>query len=87
MPEIVIADASCLIALTKIDALDVLRRLYGTVLTTSVVAAEFGKPLPEWVRLEDAHDDQRQWELTTRIDAGESSAIALALENPAALLS
>lgn len=80
MPEVVIADTSCLIVLTKIGELEVLRRLYGTVLTTAVVAAEFGKPLPEWVRLENAQDTQRQRELAIRIDAGESSAIALALE-------
>lgn len=82
MPEVVIADTSCLIVLTKIGELEVLRRLYGTVLTTAVVAAEFGKPLPEWVRLENAQDTQRQRELATQIDAGESSAIALALEKP-----
>jgi predicted nucleic acid-binding protein len=82
MPEVVIADASCLIVLTKIGELDVLRRLYGTVLTTPVVAAEFGRPLPEWMRLESARDLQREQELARQLDAGESSAIALGLERP-----
>ena len=86
MPEVVIADASCLIVLTKIGELEVLQRLYGAVLTTPIVAAEFGKPLPEWLRLESARDAQRQRELDTRLDAGESSAIALALEKPGSLI-
>ena len=86
MPEVVIADASCLIVLTKIGELEVLQRLYGAVLTTPIVAAEFGKPLPEWIRLESARDTQRQRELATRLDAGESSAIALALEKPGSLI-
>ena len=82
MPKIVIADASCLIVLTKIDELDVLRRLYGTVLTTPVVAAEFGRPLPAWIRLESARNSRQEQELATQLDAGESSAIALGLEIP-----
>lgn len=80
MPEVVISDASCLIVLTKIGELDVLRRLYGSVLTTPVVAAEFGQPLPEWIRLESARNTRQEQELTKQLDAGESSAIALAME-------
>ena len=82
MPEVVIADASCLIVLTKIGELDVLRRLYGTVLTTPVVAAEFGRPLPEWLRLASARNHRQEQELMQRLDAGEASAIALGLEKP-----
>lgn len=82
MPEVVIADTSCLIVLTKIGELDVLRRLYDTVLTTPVVAAEFGRPLPEWMRLESARNARQEQELARQLDAGESSAIALGLERP-----
>lgn len=82
MPEVVIADTSCLIVLTKIGELDVLRRLYGNVLTTPVVAAEFGRPLPEWLRLESARDRRQEQKLAEQLDAGESSAIALGLEKP-----
>ena len=46
----------------------------------------FGQPLPEWIRLESARDTQRQRELSTRLDAGKSSAIALALEKPGSLI-
>ncbi|UYZ63209.1 DUF3368 domain-containing protein [Hymenobacter weizhouensis] len=80
MPELVISDASCLILLTTIGELTMLQRLYDTVLTTPTVAAEYGMPLPEWVKLEAAHDEYRQQLLEMQLDAGESSAIALALE-------
>lgn len=68
MPEIVIADASCLIMLAKIDELDALRRLYGTVLTTPVVAAEFGRSLPAWIRLESVRNSRQEQELATQQD-------------------
>ena len=60
MPEFIIADASCLIVLTKIGKLDLLRQLYGTATTTPVVAAEYGLPLPEWIRQEVVNDTTRQ---------------------------
>ena len=82
MPEVVIADTSCLIVLTKIGELEVLRRLYGTVVTTPVVAAEFGRPLPAWIQLESARNGRQEQELAKQLDAGESSAIALGLEKP-----
>jgi predicted nucleic acid-binding protein len=86
MPELIIADASCLIILTKIGRLDLLRQLYGTATTTPVVAAEYGLPLPEWIRQEEATDTARQQLLTLLVDAGEASAIALALERPGCTL-
>jgi len=58
----------------------VLQELYGTVVTTPTVAAEYRLPLPEWVKLDAAKDMHRQQLLALQLDAGESSAIALALE-------
>jgi len=86
MPELIIADASCLIILTKIGRLDLLRQLYGTATTTPIVAAEYGLPLPEWMRQEVAADTARQQQLALLVDAGEASAIALALERPGCTL-
>ncbi|OGX85953.1 DUF3368 domain-containing protein [Hymenobacter lapidarius] len=80
MPELIIADASCLIVLTKISQLDLLRQLYGTA--TPTVAAEYGLPLPTWLKQEAATDAARQQLLALLVDAGEASAIALALEWP-----
>jgi predicted nucleic acid-binding protein len=45
----VITDTSCLIVLSNIGQLDILRELYKTMLITPEVAAEFGEFLPEWI--------------------------------------
>ena len=86
MPKLIIADASCLIVLTKIGQLDLLRQLYGTATTTPTVAAEYGLPLPPWVRQEAATDASREQLLALLVDAGEASAISLALERPGCTL-
>ena len=79
MPDIVI-DTSCLIIMDKIEALPVLQKVYDKVFTTPEIASEFGKPLPDWVKIEKVSDDKYQKLIETRLDAGESSAIALAAE-------
>jgi predicted nucleic acid-binding protein len=43
---------------------------------------EYGDPLPEWVEIVPVTDQYTQKILEMQIDKGESSAIALALENP-----
>lgn len=82
----IISDTSCLIVLQNINELDLLRRVYGEVLTTEEVAAEFGEDLPEWVKVESVKDKVRQTLLELQIDKGEASAIALALETTNSLL-
>lgn len=49
MQPVIISDKSCLILLDKIQELDLLRKLYGQIITTQIVAGEFGGQLPEWV--------------------------------------
>jgi predicted nucleic acid-binding protein len=57
LPEnkIVITDTSCFVLLEKINALDILHRLFSTVLTTPEIAAEYGNPLPDWVIIQSAN--------------------------------
>ncbi|MDR1866382.1 MAG: DUF3368 domain-containing protein [Bacteroidales bacterium] len=84
MPEIiVIADTSCLIALSRIEALDLLRQLYRRVVITEDIRDEFGEPLPAWIEIMPVTDRKYQHLLEGILDKGESSAIALAvtLEN------
>ncbi|TFF37452.1 DUF3368 domain-containing protein [Mucilaginibacter psychrotolerans] len=81
MPEIIIADTSCFILLTKIDQLNLLKNLYGTVITTNTIATEFGQQLPDWVIIQNPIDERYQHLLAMQIDKGEASAITLALEN------
>ncbi len=82
MPKAIISDTSCFIILTNIGELELLRKVYGQIITTPEIAAEFGEPLPEWVEIAEVKDKYRQTILELQIDKGESSAIALALETP-----
>lgn len=70
----VIADTSCFILLDKIDYLPILKEIFSKVTTTKEVALEFGKPLPEWVIIENVKDIRRQELLQLEIDIGEASA-------------
>ncbi|MCW3463005.1 DUF3368 domain-containing protein [Chitinophaga nivalis] len=89
MPQkynVVIADTSCFILLDKIDAVDLLRQLFNTISTTSTIAEEFGKQLPEWVKIMPVIDLHYQRILELEVDKGEASAISLAIESGSALL-
>ena len=82
MHKTVICDTSCFIVLVKISEFDLLQKLYGHVMTTPEVAAEFGESFPEWVNIGKAKNYRMQQVLELQLDKGESSAIALALETP-----
>jgi len=86
MPNVIISDTSCLVLLNKIEELNLLHRLYGTVSITKEVATEYGKALPEWIQLKSSSDEAYKKILRASVDEGEASAIALALENSDALL-
>ena len=80
MERVVISDTACLIALDKIGHLDLLKLLFGQVIVTPTVAAEFGTALPEWIEIQSPANVSLQTFLEETIDAGEASAIALAVE-------
>lgn len=82
--EIVIADTSCFILLDKIGEIDLLRFLFGEVVTTDIIAKEFGAPLPRWVIIRSAKNTYLPSALD--LDPGEASAITLALESGPSLL-
>lgn len=86
MLEIVISDASVLIILDKINHLELLNEVYGNVYTTPEIVKEYGKPLPFWVKISKPKDSLKQKVIETQLDQGESSAIALALENQNSLI-
>ncbi len=77
---VVITDTSCLIILEKIALLPVLHQLFNFVITTPEIAAEYGSPLPEWISVISVKNKSLQQELTSVVDKGEASAIALARE-------
>lgn len=83
--KIVVSDTSCFIALTNIQELALLRKLYKQVYTTSTVVNEFGEKLPSWIKVIEVKDLQKQKLLEFQIDKGEASAIVMALEQSADL--
>ena len=78
--KIIISDTSCLLALDKIGLLLILSKLFPVIITTIVVEKEYGKPLPDWITIQSVQNTGTQKELQEYLDAGEASAIALALE-------
>ncbi len=86
MPNIVIADTSPLILFHKINELEILKHVYGTLITTPEIASEFGFELPDWITISAVSDKKYQAFLETQVDVGEASAIALAVEFTDALL-
>ncbi len=86
MPKVVISDTSTLILFHKIEELEVLRNVYGDIITTPEIAEEFLEPLPDWIKIESVTDKKYQEFLETQVDLGEASAIALAKEMDDALL-
>ena len=83
---IVIADTSCLIALSKIEAIGLLKELYQEIYITAEIALEYGESLPEWIIIKEVKNKRYQQILHLILDLGEASAIALALEMDDVLL-
>jgi predicted nucleic acid-binding protein len=84
--SVIISDTSCLIGLTNIGLLDILQKLYRSILITPEVAEEFGSPLPDWIQIVPVANTQKTDEFLKTLDIGESSAIALASETANSLL-
>lgn len=86
MDKIIISDTSCLIALTRINQLHILKILFDEIFITEEVQDEFGTPLPDWIRTKNLINNAHKLELEKLLDSGEASAIALALEIENSLL-
>jgi uncharacterized protein len=86
MSKVVVSDTSCFIAFDRIDQLEILHRVFDTVITTLSVQEEFGKMLPHWVTIGEATNRVQLLELENILDKGEASAIALALEIPNSII-
>jgi predicted nucleic acid-binding protein len=86
MPDLVIADTSCLIVLTKVDELELFHGTYSPVLIPPEVAREYGQPIPDWNLIEQPSDLAVMSLSEVKLNPGERSAIALSLDRPDALL-
>ena len=91
MSKIVVADSTCLIGLSKIGKLEILRDLFGTILIPpsvfhEVVVLGSGRPgaaeidSAEWIQTRDVADGLAVNTLRLTLGAGESEAIVLACE-------
>lgn len=80
MQKTIISDTSCLILLDKIGELEILNKLFGTIITTAEVSNEFGQPLPSWIEIQNPTDKIYQTIIEATLDKAEASAIALAIE-------
>jgi predicted nucleic acid-binding protein len=80
MHSVVISDTSCLITFSKIKELELLHKVYGVIIITPEVAMEFGESLPEWITILAPRNKNLQEQLAKKVDIGEASSIALALE-------
>lgn len=87
MPEkVIIADSSSLIALSNINELQILQKLYKQIIITPQIKNEFGESLPDWIIVEEVKDKMVMSVLELELDKGEASAIALAIEKENSLL-
>ncbi|MBW6480818.1 MAG: DUF3368 domain-containing protein [Bacteroidales bacterium] len=86
MDKVIISDASCLIALSKIEELGLLKTLFEEVIITREVSEEFGEALPDWIVTREVKDQKKIQELEKILDKGEASSIALALETDRSML-
>lgn len=83
MAALVVADASVLIALAQIGQLTLLERLFGAIVIPPAVAHEVSPSLPRlpaWIETRPLGRPLDARVLEAALDAGESEAIALALE-------
>ena len=69
--EIIISDTSCLILLTSIDELNLLVKIGKEVFITPEINQEFGRNLPDWIKIKKTIDKHYQKLLERDIDKGE----------------
>jgi len=86
MAQVVVADASVLIALAQIGQLSLLERLYAEVVIPPAVQREVAPSLPKlppWVHAQTLEQPLDSRVAEAALDAGETEAISLALETSA----
>lgn len=79
--ELVISDASCLIALEDVGELRILQGLFSQIVVTDIVREEIQAELPSWIKVSKNYEARELEILKLELDRGEASAIAFALKN------
>ncbi len=83
--QIIIADTSSLIILTKLDELDILRKVFGKIYVTDKIAEEFKYQLPTWIEIVTIEFEEYK-AIAEIIDEGEASAIVMSLKTQNSLI-
>lgn len=86
MPSAIISDTSCIITLELIDQLTILKKLFGKVFITEIIAKEYSMPLPAFIEISNPSNVKYQKILESLVDKGEASAIALCMDQEDPLL-
>jgi predicted nucleic acid-binding protein len=84
--RLVIADASCLIALDNVDEIELLHTQYEHIYVTPEVANEVGDSLPDWIEKRASSNHPLIDQLTSTLEIGEATSIALAIETADCIL-
>lgn len=81
MPDY-ISNTSCLIIFDKIQMFEILEKLYQSVIISPVVKEEYGKDLPDFIKVKNIQNKNYLSILQAIVDPGEASTIALCIEYP-----
>lgn len=66
-----------MILLDKIGELEILNKLFGTIITTDEVSNEFGLPLPSWIKIQNPTDKIYQTIIEVTLDKGRQALLLL----------
>ena len=86
MQEKVYVDTSALIILNKINALDLLNKIYSNVIITNYIQLELNETSPSWISVELTYNIDQSFLKNFNLGPGESSIIMNALENDGFLI-
>lgn len=81
MQEKVYVDTSSLIILNKINALDLLNKIYGNIFITKYINEEWNENLPSWIIIEPAYNFEQSFLKNFNLGLGETSIIINAIKN------
>jgi len=84
-PNIII-DASSLIALYKLNIIDILKDLYASINVPEAVLSELGHDLPHWIRIMTLDNIDKAKDFRKKLGDGESEVIALGIEKKSYVL-
>lgn len=73
MPNVTVADTSCLILFNKIGELNLLYKVFNKLYITEDVFNEFNQTIPDWIEIANPTSDIHKG-LSSYLDIGEATA-------------